>query len=332
MEFAELAAIAGGHAEARAIQTALKLGFFELLSEGPRDARAIAAARKTDPRATLLLANAMVALGLFESGQGTYRITGPAERFLVKSSPEYLGGLILFDEDIFQHWVRLEDAVRSGRAVRSPDMFQSDPADTERFIRAMDSLTRARGDATWVAEHLDLDGFATIADLGGGPGTYLAAILRSRPMMCGAIWDLPASLKVARRVLEERERDVIQRIDLVEVDYLRTALPGPVDAIFMSNIIHSENEADNARLIAACFAALRAGGLVAIKDHVMNRDLTEPRAGAIFALYLLLTTRGRDYSFEEIAGWLTAAGFVDIKIQALPSPQFTSSLVTARKP
>ena len=332
MEFAELAAIAGGHAEARAIQTALKLSFFELLSNGPRDAQGISAALGTDPRATMLLANAMVALGLLESEEGAYRIAKPAQRFLVKSSPEYLGGLILFDEDIFQHWVRLDDAVRTGRPVRSPDMFQSDPTDTERFIVAMDSLTRARGDAAWVAEHLDLDGLATIADLGGGPGTYLAAILRRRVAMRGAIWDLPATLKVARRVLEERERDVMDRIELVEADYLRGPLPGPVDAIFMSNIIHSENEADNARLMAACFGALRAGGLVAVKDHVMSRDLTEPRAGAIFALYLLLTTRGRDYSFEEIARWMTAAGFVDIKIQSLPSPPFTSSLVTARKP
>ena len=332
MEFAELAAIAGGHAEARAIQTALKLGFFELLSTGPHDAPAIAAALKTDPRATMLLANAMVAIGLLETEQGTYRIAKPADRFLVKSSPEYLGGLIFFDENIFQHWVKLEDAIRSGRPVRSPDMFQSDPADTERFIRAMDSLTRARGDAAWVAEHLELDGLSTIADLGGGPGTYLAAILRGRTAMRGAIWDLPATLKIARRVLEERERDVMDRIELIETDYLRGPLPGPADCIFMSNIIHSENEADNAQLMGACFAGLRRGGLVAIKDHVMNGDLTEPRAGAIFALYLLLTTRGRDYSFEEIAGWLTAAGFVDIKIQTLPSPPFTSSLVTARKP
>jgi hypothetical protein len=332
MEFAELAAIAGGHAEARAIQTALKLGFFELLSGGPRDAQAIAVALRTDRRATMLLANAMVALGLFEIDGGLYRIAQPAERFLVKSSPEYLGGLIFFDEDIFQHWVRLDEAIRSGKPVRSPDMFQSDPADTERFIRAMDSLTRARGDASWVAEHLDLDGLESIADLGGGPGTYLAAILRGRPAMRGAVWDLPATLQVARRVLEERERDVMDRIELVEADYLRGTLPGPIDSIFMSNIIHSENEADNERLMASCFAALASGGVVAIKDHVMNPDLTVPRAGAIFALYLLLTTRGRDYSFEEIAGWLTAAGFVDIKIQTLPSPPFTSSLVTARKP
>jgi len=68
-----------------------------------------------------------------------------------------------------------------------------------------------------------------------------------------------------------------------------------------------------------------------IKDHIMNADLTAPRPGAIFALYLLLTTRGRDYSFDEVSRWLGDAGFVDIRHEELPSPPFTSSMVTARR-
>ena len=324
--------MAGAHAEARAIQVALKLGFFEVLAEGPIHAQALSAALKTDMRATALLANAMAALGLLESSDDGYRLADGSRRFLVKSSPEYLGGMILFDEAIFQHWVRLEDSIRSGRPARTPDMFQSDPADTERFIRAMDSLTRARGDATWVAQHLDLANVMRIADLGGGPGTYLAAMVKHWPSARGMLWDLPATLRVARRVLEEGDREVADRIDLVEVDYLTAALPGPVDAIFMSNIIHSENEADNAMLIMKCFEAIAPGGMIIIKDHVMNRALTMPRTGAIFSLYLLLTTRGRDYSFDEIAGWLNAAGFVDPKLETLPAPPFSSSLVIASKP
>ena len=43
MDFAELAALASGHAEARAIQTALKLGIFEVLEPAPLDDAAIAA-------------------------------------------------------------------------------------------------------------------------------------------------------------------------------------------------------------------------------------------------------------------------------------------------
>ena len=133
-------------------------------------------------------------------------------------------------------------------------------------------------------------------------------------------------------MLTDRAPAMLARIELRAVDYLAAELPGPVDAIFMSNIIHSENEPVNEALMAKCFRALAPGGLIAVKDHIMNRDLTEPAAGAVFALYLLLTTRGRDYSFDETAGWLGAAGFIDIQLTTLPSPPFTSSIVSARKP
>ncbi len=331
MDFSRLAAMAGAHAEARAIQTAVKLGLFEALDRKSLDAAALAQALGCDPRATGMVAAAMASMGLLEIAGGRYSLSAAARRYLLRSSDEYLGGMILFDETIFPLWSHLEDTIRSGQPGRTPDMFQSDPADTARFIRAMDSLTRARGDARWVADHLDLSGVTTLADLGGGPGTYAAAMLRRNPALRGYLWDLPATLAVAREVLAEREAEVAPRIELVSVDYLRGELPGPVDAIFLSNIIHSEDERTNAELMRKCGRAIARGGRIIIKDHVMNSDFTEPRAGAIFSLYLLLTTRGRDYSQGEIAGWLGAAGFADLRMQQLPSPPFTSSLVTARK-
>ncbi len=100
----------------------------------------------------------------------------------------------------------------------------------------------------------------------------------------------------------------------------------------MSNIIHSEDETTNAQLFRKCFRALEPGGMMIVKDHIMNTELTAPRSGAIFALYLLLTTRGRDYSIDEVSQWLGDAGFVDIRLETLPSPPFTSSMVLARKP
>ncbi len=332
MDFAELAALASGHAEARAIQTALKLGIFEILESSALDDAALAAAISANRRATALIANAMVALGLLAKRANRYTLTDTSRRYLLRSSAEYLGGLILFDEAIFETWTHLEQTIRTGAPARPTDMFQSRPEETERFIRAMDSLTRARGDPAYVADRLDLSRVSMIADIGGGPGTYALAMLRRWPRLRAAIYDLPATLEVARRILAEREPAVLARIDLVHVDYLYDEIPGPCGALFMSNIIHSEDETANAQLLRKCFRALESGGMMIIKDHIMNADLTEPRAGAIFALYLLLATRGRAYSFEEVSRWLGDAGFVDISHEPLPSPQFTSSMVIARKP
>src|SRR5271163_4930365 len=116
MDFPELAALAAGHAEARAIQVALKLKLFELLAPNPLDAGQLAAAIGCDARAT--------ALGLLELHGARYHLSPPARRFLIESAPEYLGAMIAFDEAIFPLWASLEDTIRSGAPVRTPDMFQ----------------------------------------------------------------------------------------------------------------------------------------------------------------------------------------------------------------
>jgi len=332
LDCARLMALAGGHAEARAIQTALKLGFFEALYESSLDSETLAAAIHCERRATMLLANALVALKLLCKNAERYDLTDEARRFLFKGSAEYLGGMILFDEGLWGTWGKLDESVRSGRPARTLDMYQSHPDETDRFIRAMDSLVRARGDAVWTAQHLDLSWARTVADLGGGPGTYLMELLQHWPNLHGTLFDLPATLQVTRRILDERGSGLRDRVELNELDYKGAEIPGPLDVIFMSNIIHSEDEAANSLLIAKCLRALASDGLLVIKDHIMDGDLTVPAAGAVFSLYLLLTTDGRDYGLDEVTKWLREAGFSDIRLETLPSPPFSSSMVLARKP
>ena len=205
MDFAELAALASGHAEARAIQTALKLEFSTVSRRRHSTTPALATAIAANRRATGLIANAMVALGLLDKRANRYSLTEVSRRYLLRSSAEYLGGLILFDEAIFETWAHLDQVIRTGAPARPTDMFQSRPEETERFIRAMDSLTRARGDPAFVANRLDLSRVSTFADIGGGPGTYTVAMLHRWPHLRAKIYDLPATLEVARRILTERE-------------------------------------------------------------------------------------------------------------------------------
>ncbi len=112
MDFAELSALAGGHAEARAIQVALKLGIFEALAHEELDEQRLASAIGCAAQPTGLLANALAAMELLEKQSERYRLTGAARRFLVESSDQYLGGMILFDEKLFETWGRLEETIR----------------------------------------------------------------------------------------------------------------------------------------------------------------------------------------------------------------------------
>jgi precorrin-6B methylase 2 len=331
MEFSELARLAGGYAEARAIQAAVKLGVFEALKD-PKDAGGIAAMIHCDPRATAMLLNALVSIGLLKKHASLYSLSEISSTYLLKSAPKYLGGMILFDAALWNDWGKLEEAVRSGKPARMPDMYQSDGEETERFIHAMDSLVRARGDAEVVQvvmEALDLGKVTDLLDVGSGPATYPIAFCRKHPSLRATIFDLPATLKVTERFV--RASNMNQRIKLVPGDYRSDEIPGTYQLAFLSNIIHGEGAEDNERLVAKLYDRLDKGGRIVIKDHILDDSLAHPPAGAIFSLLMLLTTmQGRCYSFNEVKAWLENAGFERVEEVALPPP-LTSSMVIGVK-
>ncbi len=224
--------------------------------------------------ATALLANAAAALGLLEKRAGALRFErGTARRFLIASAPEYLGGLILFDEAIFPLWERLENSIRTGSPARTPDMYQRRPEETRRFIRAMDSLVRARGDAPWVAANLDLSGVRAIADVGGGPGTYLIEFLRRFPALKGAILDLPATL----RSPVKSSMNAVPRCapgSIWSNSTIGTRKCPPVfDAVFALQHHPQRRCAANRALIRTCYRGLNRGGIV---DNQGSRDECRP--------------------------------------------------------
>jgi hypothetical protein len=78
------------------------------------------------------------------------------------------------------------------------------------------------------------------------------------------------------------------------------------------------------------FAALAPGATIAIAEFLVNADRTGPVNGLIFAVNMLVNTEnGNTYSFEEIASWLSDAGFVDVRTLASRGP---SPLILANKP
>jgi precorrin-6B methylase 2 len=208
-------------------------------------------------------------------------------------------------------------------------MYQDDPAQTEIFIRAMDSLVKARGDAEVIANIIDWSGIAELLDVGSGPGTYPIELCRRFPRLRATIFDLPGTLRITERYV--REVGMMERIRLIAGDYRNDPIPGVYDSVFLSNIIHGEGEPDNALLIHRLVANLRPGGRLVIKDHILDDSGRTPPVGAIFSLQMLLTTEsGRCYSFNEIKSWMEQAGLSKVQEIDLAAP-LTSSLVIGTK-
>jgi SAM-dependent methyltransferase len=329
MDFPELARLASAHVEARILQVAVRLGVFDAIGGRSLDAPGIALSLGTDPRATTLLLNALAAMGLLEKSAGRFSLTPIATNHLLRSSAQYLGGMILFDAELWSCWGNLADAIRSGAPVRTPDMYQNDPSETEIFIGAMDSLVKARGDAEWVANAIDWGDTTEFLDVGSGPGTYPIAICERFAGLNATIFDLPATLRITQRYV--RQRGMEDRVRLIAGDYRTDTIPGCYDVILLSNIIHGEGERANELLVRKLVSNLQPGGRFVVKDHILDESRASPPVGAVFSLLMLLTTvSGRCYSFDEIRLWMERANLSQVQKIDLPPP-FTSSLVVGTK-
>jgi hypothetical protein len=327
MNFAQLMSLASGHAEARIVQSAVELDIFDALEPGPLSAAAAAAKLQLNEHAFELLLNALTALGLLEKLNNEFSLTEISRRHLLRSSPGYVGAMIGFDAMLWRDWEKLPEAIRTGSPTRSPNMYQADPRETAVFIKAMDSLVRARGDTEVLAQVIDWFNIGTLLDIGSGPATYPIALCQRFTQLRATIVDLPGTLKMTEAFVADA--NLTARIQLIPADYRSDAIPGKYDAIFLSNIIHGENFARNAALIHKLAASLNPRGRLIIKDHVLDDSRAEPAVGAIFSLLMLLTTDGgRCYSFAEIETWMKRAGLTRVERIDLPQP-LTSSLVIA---
>jgi SAM-dependent methyltransferase len=328
MDFSDLNRLSSGFITSRIIQVAVRIGIFEKIEGRGSTSEEVASSIDASPRATELFLNALVAIGLISKESGKYFNTEITRTYLVKDSPKYFGGMIIFEHSLWNAWGQLEQSVKTGTPARKPDMFQSEEDETEKFILAMHSLTRARGDAEVVGNVLDLKWAHSLIDIGSGPGTYPIEFMKKHPKLEVTIFDLPGTLSVTRKVLEKEHKT--GQITLFEGDYRNNKIPHGFDVAFLSNIIHSEDVGTNQHLMKSVYEALNTGGMLVIKDHILNEDLTNPAVGAIFSITMLLSTNGRDYSFKEVSKWLEKAGFKHIEWKKLPRP-LESSLITARK-
>jgi hypothetical protein len=134
---------------------------------------------------------------------------------------------------------------------------------------------------------------------------------------------------MARERLESE--GMIDRVTLVPGSYDDDELPQGHDLALLSAIIHSNSLDGNLELYRKVFRALKPGGRILVRDHVMEPDRTRPRDGAVFAINMLVGTSGGGcYTYAEIQTGLLQAGFVGIRL--IRQGEHMDAVVEAFKP
>jgi ubiquinone/menaquinone biosynthesis C-methylase UbiE len=310
--FRDLMRLVHGFESAKILLVANDLGLFQRLGE-ERLAVDVAGELGVNPRALDLLMNALTALGLLEKSAAGFRNAPVAAAYLADDS--YRGHIFRHIHHCWESWNDLAGVVRRGGPdlVRESVILHDEEGWNRDFIRGMDDVTREL--APQVVAQLDLTGARRLLDVGGGPATYARAFLTAHPHLAEVtVFDLPFALEIARERLKgfDRRKDV----HLLEGDFHRDSFGSGFDAIWVSQVLHSQNEVDCRMLLTKAAQALAPGGRLFVHEFLLDDSLTRPLTAALFAVHMLvMTAAGRAYSGSEIAEWLRQSGLVDVEIR-----------------
>ena len=305
----ELLDLVNGFRISRIILTAYELEIFSDLKDGSMNSREIAEKKCLAPRAADRLLNALVSLGLLNKSGNQFSNTPFSSKFMVKGLPSYLTGLS-HQVHLWRTWSTLTEAVKAGTsvAVEKP-IGERDEDWLESFIAAMHS--RGVPQAKEVADLLDFSKTRSILDVGGGSGAFCFEFIRRCSNAKAVVFDLPAVIPITKKYIQKTAYDSV--VTTRPGDYLVDDFGEGYDFVFVSAVIHINSPEENISLIGKCYNALNPDGQLIILDHFMNDDRTQPLAGVIFALNMLVgTLHGDTYTENEVRSWMSDAGLKQI--------------------
>jgi hypothetical protein len=301
-----------GYRVTQAIHVAAVLGLADLMAAGPRTSDELAVSTATNPGALYRLMRALAAAGVFHEEDGQRFSLTPIGDCLRRDAPESAYGWAMFvgSEYHWKVWRGLEQSVRTGETaaghVLGTDVWtyrQQHPKLGVAFDLAMESNSNHQ--VATLLPIFDFGRFATIVDVGGGTGFFLAAILSRHPGARGVLFDQPQVVAGAPAVLERA--GVADRCEVIGGDIFQ-AVPEHGDAYVLKSILHDWNDQDSLAILRTCRRAMTDGAALL----VVERDLGGPNdrlENKLSDLNMLTGPGGRERSQRDYAALLEAAGF-----------------------
>jgi len=304
----------------RIFLTAMELNVFGTLGDRRLTSREMAERMGTDPRATEILLNALVAMGLMEKDGDAFANVEDLAEPSPPGCPDY-GNRFRYAVHLWEAFAHLTEIVKSGRP------FVPQPTDERRRDFALHMMRYAREGAEALLSTVGFSDVRNLLDLGGGTGTYTIAVARQYPQIKAVLFERDAqALQLARG--EIARAGLRDRIRVKRGDFLVDDFGKGYDLVLLCSILCLFGEEQNLSLLRRIYESLATGGRVVIRDPITDRSHTRPRAAAIFAVKLLVATpSGGCYSCAEIERWLRSTGFNGLR----RIPAGRAQVIIARK-
>ncbi|HLL72438.1 MAG TPA: methyltransferase [Pyrinomonadaceae bacterium] len=307
----------------QALRVVAELGVADLLAVRARSVDELAAETGAHAPSLYRFMRALAGCGVFAETAGrVFELTPTAELLRADVEGSMRDLAIFMGAD--WHWQVWGDATYSARTgkvawehVHGKEVFPyfAENAEAARvFDNAMTSLSKMVAKA--VVEAYDFSSIAKLADIAGGHGSLLAAILRANPHLKGLLFDVPQVIAGASQRLEAE--GVLQRTELASGDFFRS-VPAGADAYLMKHIIHDWDDARALSILKNCHRAMPEDGRLLLVEMIVPEG-NEPHFAKIQDLEMLLSPGGLERTEQEYRELFAEAGFELTRIIPTASP------------
>jgi hypothetical protein len=297
--------LSAGYYVSRALHTVADLGVADALGDTPQAAAAIAAATGADANALERVVRLLASYGIFEYRDGALQHT-PMSRMLRDDHPQSMRALVrMFGSGGL--WAAVGElgwTMRTGEPSADRALpggiwgyLRENPEASRIFGEAM--TAKARGQIGGIIATYDFSPFDVIADIGGGRGHLIDAIVAATPRASGVLFDQPHVVREAAAIASDRLR-------LAGGDFFNDPLP-VADAYILMEVIHDWDDTASRKILSAVRRAARPHAKLLLIELLLPKDCT-PNWPTTLDI-VMLAIGGRQRTLGEYAELLRESGF-----------------------
>ena len=326
-----------GFWSSKTLLTAINMGLFTHLANGPLPVQEIKSKLGLNDRSLFDFLDTLVALGfLHRSGlkeNAVYSNSQDSDLFLDQNKPSYMGSILeMSNNRLYPFWNDLEECLKTGKPQNETKnggkpLFEAVYANEDKLREFTNGMGNFQaGNFMKLAHDFDFSKYNTLCDIGGsGANLSIHIALNNKHMKCIS-FDLPPVGPIAKENVEAL--GLSDRIEIHSGNFFTDKLPF-ADVLTMGNILHDWGYEDKVMLIKKAFDALPEGGALIVIENIIDDQRNENAFGLMMSLNMAIETdHGFDYTADDLDQWAKEAGFSQTSVMPLTGP---SSAVIAIK-
>jgi ubiquinone/menaquinone biosynthesis C-methylase UbiE len=317
------------------LSAAARLGVADALGDAERSASDVAASCQADADSMYRLLRTMAALGLVEETRPQHFRLTTKGRQLRKDVPDSAWPAVVFWADLLADcWSQLGECVRTGKnAMRVMETsgriprWSQDPNASDIFRAVMG--TAPTESYAPIVDAWSFPATGVVADLGGGGGALIRAVLERHPKVRGMLVDREESIEAATAHFSESA--VADRCELIAADLSENVPPG-ADIYMLKHVLHGYTDDKAVDLLRNCRRPLSPTASLLVIEFVLPDVVSKPAPELVTRflsdLNMMAVTGGRERSEHEWRQLLESAGFT--LTRNIPVPEMDVSVLEAR--